>query len=842
MEGKMCRICEHQAHHHRESGCQLTTCSCIKFEENNPINPEEQIESQKNSATQNIREKSDKWVLNPQAFKKSLSVITKQESPQDRQTSQSEIWDEVEANWKKVDELNDDGEYENVDKELDIILAKKFENISAWIKKGHNNINLTKYDEAIICYKSALILDNKENKEINKKNYEILNFIAISHRKKNNHKEAIDFCKESLKINENFIAALYELAYNYRQIDENELAIKHCTKLLSIERTHVDALDELAYNYEQLEKWDKAIEYYNKSQDVEGKDVNDIYSDIHLAHCYLQKGDLEHAEILINKQKIVENEEQYSLQVRGQIYKNMKKYEEAIKNFEKEALYASSSRTFRWFELGYCYGEIGDVVVSLEHYKKYVELEYLSSSAAQNIGWGLSFLGKEEEAIKNYEKGLEKNPGHFGILDNKSISHENLGQYGDAIKCLDRILEDTPERVDVLYRKCKLLVQADKITEGIEGFELIQSKTREDNHPPVEDILNNMGWSWIQKGENEKGLEYVEKALKINLRHRDALESKAVALHNLKRYAESKQCYEKIFELWGDDEYRHQIGICLKNMGDQEEPKSEKRQKYYDDAIKIFNLILEKNTRHSDSWYYKGMINWNLGKYDDAKKCQLAAIKINPDDGYYWQELAEIMNQQEMTDQAIVYFNKSIEIKQSSYVYLQIGKIMYKKKEYKKSINYFDQALEIKRTPTILIEKGNALFMILKYENETNSWDDVTDCYDEALKIDPSNSDALGNKGNAFREMKKYDDAIINLNAAIDADPEWYWPHKIKFHTYKDMKNYPDAIKISNTILEKFPDKEIDILNLLRGLYKEMGNAVKVKECKEKLQKLKDLK
>ena len=33
----MCVICEHQAHHHSESGCQLTTCSCIKFEEKKSI-------------------------------------------------------------------------------------------------------------------------------------------------------------------------------------------------------------------------------------------------------------------------------------------------------------------------------------------------------------------------------------------------------------------------------------------------------------------------------------------------------------------------------------------------------------------------------------------------------------------------------------------------------------------------------------------------------------------------------------------------------------------------------------------------------------------------------------
>ena len=69
-----------------------------------------------------------------------------------------------------------------------------------------------------------------------------------------------------------------------------------------------------------------------------------------------------------------------------------------------------------------------------------------------------------------------------------------------------------------------------------------------------------------------------------------------------------------------------------------------------------------------------------------------------------------------------------------------------------------------------------------------------------------------------------------------------YWVFSIKFYTYQENKKYDDAIEFSNLLLEKFPDKEIDTLDLLLDLYKEMDNANKVKEIKERIQKLKDLK
>ena len=62
-------------------------------------------------------------------------------------------------------------------------------------------------------------------------------------------------------------------------------------------------------------------------------------------------------------------------------------------------------------------------------------------------------------------------------------------------------------------------------------------------------ILNNIGWAMIKQGEYEKGLEYVEDALKINPNIDYILDSKGQALRSLKKYKEAIKLYEEKYKL-----------------------------------------------------------------------------------------------------------------------------------------------------------------------------------------------------------------------------------------------------------------------------------------------------
>ncbi len=843
MEDNMCRLCEHQAHHHIGSGCQLTTCSCIKFEEKNIVKQEEKRENSQKSSTQNIRKKSEKWVINPEAFKKSPPAISKQESPQERQTSQSEIWDEVEANWKKVDELTDNAEYENVDKELDVILGKKFENISAWVRKGHNYSSWGKYGDAIFCYNNALILDKKENKKLDSRDWEILNFIGIVHKYNNDHEVARNFFKRSLKIKEDHISALQELGLSYRGSNEYALAIEQFKKLLSIEKNNVDGLDHLGYSYELNNNIEEAIECYNESKLIENKDEKDNYADIRLAKCYLLKKDLEHAELLINKEKITKNETASSYTIRGMILRDKKEYDDAILNIEKAIAKYPESRT-EWYTLAWCNSEKGNHVLALEYYKKNLQInDNFDESGSYAIGYELEKLDRKKEARDWFKQELSKYPQNIDILTELAFLSRGFGDYDESIKNLNKIAKITPDDQWIPFRKSADLISQNKLEESLECVEKILTADKQEDSPSKAILMNQKGWILYKMKKYEESMEWIEKSLAIEPKLANTIDSKAEVLFAQEKYDDAEKAYQELFEIKKSDIAEQGIADCKRFRGNQIKNDDELAEKYYHEAMKIYDSILKKNKTDDYAWYSKGLCYWNLKKYEDSRNCQLEAVKIDPKNITYWNELGDIAKITNKHDQAMVCFDKSIEISPNNYAFVEKGDILhYQKKQYEKAVSQYDQALKIELTTDVLKKKANALYMSAREKTGNYSLDDALDCYVEVLKRDPENPGALGGKGNALREMKKHDDAITSLNQSIKIDPENYWTYEIKFITYKEMKNYPDAINMENTMLEKFPDEEKHILNLMIDLYKNSGNEIKVKEYEEKIQKLEDLK
>jgi len=837
----MCVICEHQAHQHSESGCRLTTCSCIKFEEKKSTKQEAK-QGQK-SSTQHIREQTEKWGLNLERFKKNTSPAIKLESNKDIQTSHSEIWDEVEANWSKIDRLVEDNEYEKVNKEIEIILGKKFENISAWIKKGHNYSSWGKYDDAIFCYNNALIIDKKENKKSDRRDWEILNFMGIVHGYNDDNEVARDFFKNVLKIKEDYVPALQELGLSYRQSGEYELAIEQFKKLLSIEKNNIDGLDHLGYAYELNKNIEKAIECYNQSKLAENKDEKDNYADIRLAHCYFLKNDLEHAELLINKERITKNETSASYSIRGKILRDKKEYDDAILNIEKSITKSPESRS-EWYQLAWCNGEKGNHELALEYYKKNLQInDNFDESGSYAIGFELEMLDRKKEARDWYKQELSKYPKNTKILTALAFLSKEFGDHDESIKIWDKISEITPDDQWIPFRKSAVLIVQNKLEESLECIEKILTADKQKDSPSKASLMNQKGWILYKMKKYEESMEWIEKSLAIEPKLANTIDSKAEVLFAQKKYDEAEKAFQELFEI--EKSHSAELGIadCKRRRGNQIKNDDELKQKYYHEAIKIYDSILKKNKTDDYAWYSKGLCYWNLEKYEDSRNCQLEAVKIEPKNITYWNELGDIAKITNKHDQAMVCFDKSIEISPNNHAFVEKGNILYdQKKQYEKAVSQYDQALKIEVTTDTLIMKADALYMSARKKTENYSLDDALDCYVEVLKRDPENPDALGGKGNTLREMKKHDDAITSLNQSIKIVPEDYWTYKIKFLTYEEMKNYQDAINMENTMLEKFPDEEEHILNLMMNLYKNSGNEIKVKEYEEKIQKLEDLK
>jgi len=68
----------------------------------------------------------------------------------------------------------------------------------------------------------------------------------------------------------------------------------------------------------------------------------------------------------------------------------------------------------------------------------------------------------------------------------------------------------------------------------------------------------------------------------------------------------------------------------------------------------------------------------------------------------------------------------------------------------------------------------------------------------KAIEKDPRMAEAYNNRGNAYREMKKYREALQDYNQAISIDPQFIVAYNNRGNVYYDQQNYQMAIRDYN--------------------------------------------
>jgi len=143
-------------------------------------------------------------------------------------------------------------------------------------------------------------------------------------------------------------------------------------------------------------------------------------------------------------------------------------------------------------------------------------------------------------------------------------------------------------------------------------------------------------------------------------------------------------------------------------------------QERHQDAIGVYNSILEINPRLAEAWSNKGAALGRLGRYPEELQCCEKALEINPRLAQAWS-------------------NK--------------GAALHSLGRYQEALTCCDRALEINpRYAEVWSNKGAALGSLGRYQ-------EALTCCDRALEINPRYDKAWYNKGAALYYLKRYSEA-----------------------------------------------------------------------------------
>jgi YVTN family beta-propeller protein len=238
----------------------------------------------------------------------------------------------------------------------------------------------------------------------------------------------------------------------------------------------------------------------------------------------------------------------------------------------------------------------------------------------------------------------------------------------------------------------------------------------------------------------------------------------------------------------------------------------------------------------------------------------------NPSDYNAWNKLAERLLEEEEYKQAIISYDKAIEINPNNKdSWYNRGLALTKIGKYDEAIQSFDKAISI--DPDHIYawnSKAHLLNYLGKFREAISSYDRVIDidannviawynkglafsnlgkydeailCYNKVLKINANNTDALNAKGLALERLGKYDEAILCYNKVIEIDANNTDAIYNKAHLMIEDRKYDEAAELFNKILAFDPANisALDSLHLLYSNYtfefdKSLSTAMKLFE------------
>ena len=231
--------------------------------------------------------------------------------------------------------------------------------------------------------------------------------------------------------------------------------------------------------------------------------------------------------------------------------------------------------------------------------------------------------------------------------------------------------------------------------------------------------------------------------------------------------------------------------------------------KKYREAIDKLDEALRLNSRNDTAYNKKGLALMKFGRYDEAVQCFDRSLEIEPNVASVWMNRGNALDDSRKYEVAINSYCKALEVEIhpifTAEIWNNLGMCFDNLGAYEAARNSYDTAIELERYDRSLkmnanednrtfIEahtwflKGNLLHKLGKNH-------EAKDCYDESLKINPTDADPWLNKGICFHNLGKYKEAIQCYDKALEIDPNLARAWKAKSLALGKLGEYDDSIE-----------------------------------------------
>jgi tetratricopeptide (TPR) repeat protein len=229
-----------------------------------------------------------------------------------------------------------------------------------------------------------------------------------------------------------------------------------------------------------------------------------------------------------------------------------------------------------------------------------------------NRGVAYGTLGEKEQAIADYSKAIELDPGYLIASFNRGVAYGETGQWDKAVTDYTRVLMFDPGHVKAFY---------------------------------------NRGLAYANLGQWSKAVEDYSKVIRLESGNTNAFYNRGLAYLNLGLWDKAITDFSETVELdphYGQAFYTR--GIARGNL------------RQWDQAISDYTQALAINPNSRDIWSNRGVAYSNLGEWVKAIEDYSAAIRIDPAFTTAWYNRGVAYANTKQWDKAIADYSKTLEL------------------------------------------------------------------------------------------------------------------------------------------------------------------------------------
>jgi len=224
----------------------------------------------------------------------------------------------------------------------------------------------------------------------------------------------------------------------------------------------------------------------------------------------------------------------------------------------------------------------------------------------------------------------------------------------------------------------------------------------------------------------------------------------------------------------------------------------------------IYYKAFRDHVKIAENYNEKALSFLEAKNYDAAATQLNKAIKNNPSESKFYDNMGRMYVAKEKYDSAISAYGEAIKLNpQNVDYYVHRAQVFNTKKNYINAVSDYSEAIKLSPQDSFFIVKGQLLFNMSKF-------DEAIANYTEAINYNSRNASFYAGRGNIYYENKNFAKALSDYSEAISRglkEAECYFK---RGRIYLDIQKYSDAINDFSQALA-LGYKDADILYISRG-------------------------